>query len=132
MLPTVRNNQILGVAVGFVFKSQVSEHRTLKTATLSIWWFQQRGGRRWGGEQWKGFTSFVSAQTSDFLPLQSLPPGTGWEELEANPCTPMRLGWDPDARASDLVLEGRVSGIRPGTDFHIHPHDPPTLNPNGF
>lgn len=77
------------------------------------------------GEQWTGFTSFVSAQTSDFLPLQFLLPGVGWEESEVNPFTPMRLGWDPDARASDLVLEGRVSGIRLGTDFHIQPHDPP-------
>lgn len=56
----------------------------------------------------------------------------GWEESEVNPFAPMRLGWDPDARASDLVLEGRVSGIRLGTDFHIQPHDPPSLNPNSF
>ena len=44
----------------------------------------------------------------------------------------MRLHWDPDARANDLVLEGRAFGIRPGTDFHIHPHDTPSPQPKEF
>lgn len=122
------------VAVCFVFKSQFSEHRTLTIATLSIWWFQLSGNRTWGGGAMGG-VHFICQCTNLGLPhtfSQFLLPGIGWEEPEANPFTPMRLGWDPDARASDLVLEGRVSGIRLGTDFHIQPHDPPFPQPKQF
>ena len=93
LLAFTKRSNFLCVAVCFVFKSHVSEHKRLTMATLSIWWFQLTGNRRWGGEQQAAFTSDVSLQTSNFLPPESLPPEPGWEEPEATPLKPMRLAW---------------------------------------
>lgn len=81
------------VCVAMCFKPHIPEHKRLTMATLSIWWFQVTGNRRQGEEQGAGFTLRVSAQTSNFLLPESLPPEAGWEEPEATLLKPLRLGW---------------------------------------